>query len=69
MRSRLSHGWAGLQPNAECPPPPDARSKASRFIFLAPGRMEQGMKDEFPIRLTEELVLLMLNEHSGYIET
>lgn len=26
------------------------------------------MKDEFPIRLTEELVLLMLNEHSGYIE-
>jgi len=26
------------------------------------------MKDEFPIRLTEELVLLMLDEQSGYIE-
>ena len=26
------------------------------------------MKDEFPIRLTEELVLLLLNEQSGYIE-
>ena len=26
------------------------------------------MKDEFPIRLTEELVLLMLDEQSGYLE-
>ena len=26
------------------------------------------MKDEFPIRLTEELVLLMLNEQTGYLE-
>ena len=26
------------------------------------------MKDEFPIRLTEELVLLMLDEQSGYVE-
>ena len=25
--------------------------------------------EEFPIRLTEELLLLMLNEHSGYLET
>lgn len=26
------------------------------------------MKAEFPIRLTEELVLLMLDEQNGYIE-
>ena len=46
----------------------DARLSASRLPFLDPVRMDQRVKDEFPIRLTEELVLLMLDEQSGYIE-
>ena len=68
MRSRLSHGWVGLQPNAECKPAPTANSNASRFPALDSGRMGQRMKGTFPVRLTEELVLLMLDESSGYIE-
>ena len=27
-----------------------------------------GTTDKFPVRLTEELILLMLNEQSGYLE-
>ena len=38
---------------------------AARFLFLYPDRTDQRMKEEFPIRLTEELILLMLNEQSG----
>jgi len=68
MRPRLSHGRAGLQPHADCKPPSRARSEAPRFFVLDPGRLARRVNDEFPIRLTEELVLLMLDEHSGYIE-